>query len=59
MMSYNYDDDEEPSFSLHDFKRWLDGQGDMRMEETIRPERDEAEEKQRFKERLRKRRKKD
>lgn len=59
----NFQQQGEPTFSLHDFKKWLSKQNkankeSMTNESLEKPIRDEAKEKAEFKERVKKRRKK-
>jgi hypothetical protein len=57
----DYNEDEDPTFSLHDFKKWLskEGMGDLaeNLQET-RKEESKEEFKERFKDKVRRRRKK-
>ena len=62
--SFDEDEYEEPTFSLIDFKKWLNKQGaaesDLKVERVVDstppPPRDKTKEKEEFKEKLRKRR---
>ncbi len=62
MNSYFEEDSEEPTFSLHDFKKWLSKQGNgdeiVENSESVHKEESKEEFKKRFKEKVRRRRKK-
>lgn len=59
-MTKYYEDSEEPTFSLHDFKKWLDKQGPEEVTENaeeFHKQESKEEFKERFKEKVKKKKK--